>query len=164
VIAFCSLDSAGARCHAGQIDTLSKLYDLSGEPGWDQSMVIDGYKLVQSHQSGDSAIVTVRYDIAGWLAGADLYLPGDKPFDFKPPVPEEEVVNFKLDRSNGCWRIRGMNLMPHTSVSNTISRINRALSNSEGKDLSTLQASVAVYIRGLKKSRKLLIEYLKGKR
>ena len=164
VMAFCSIDSAGARCHSGRNDTLSKLYDLSGEPGWDQSMVIDGYQLVQSHQSGDSAIVTVKYDIVGWLAGADLYFPGDKPFDFKPPLPEQELVNFKLDRSNGCWRIRGMNLMPHTSVSNTISRINRALSNSEGLDISSLDPSVAEYIRGLKESRKLLIRYHKGKR
>lgn len=164
VQAFCSLDSAGARCHSGQLDTLSVLYDLRGEPGWDQSMVIDGYGLVQSHHSGDSAIVTVRYDIVGWLAGADLYLPGDKPFDSKPPVPEEELVNFKLDKFNGCWRIRGMNLMPHTSVANTVSRIDRALSNSEGIDLSTLHTSVAEYIRGLKESRKLLIKYQKGKR
>ena len=161
VMAYCSLDSAGAKCHGGQIDTLSTLYILSGEPGWDQSMVIDGYELVQSHQSEDTAVVTIRYHIVGWLDGGSLHVPGEKPYDHLPAVAKEEIVNFKLTQQGDCWRIMGPLMMPHTSVANTISRINSSLSGlGNNINYDSLHPSVAGYVRELEKTRIYLVDYM----
>jgi hypothetical protein len=160
VMAYCSLDSAGAKCHGIQIDTLSMLYDLSGEPGWDQSMVISEYELVQSHQSGDTAVVTILYNIVGWLDGGSLYLPGEKPYDHSPAVAKEEIVSFELTQHEDCWRIVAPLLMPHTSVANTISRIDSSLNGlGDNIDYDSLHPSIAGYVRNLEKTRRYLVDY-----
>ena len=160
--AYCRLDAQGTRLgwmDYNAIDTLGLWY---GEPGWDQSMIIDGYDLLQSHRSGDTLIIGVRYRQVGWWSGGEL-LPAPGRSDGN--IEHAETVNFKLIRQHNCWKIAGPVIIPHVSLGSTISYFGQWLQRTEENvNPDTLDASVAKYIRDMRDTYDALVLYRESKK
>ena len=142
VLAYCEADSAGMRTNSATWGEISGLITWDAEPGWDSSRIITGFELLQSHVEGDTAIVTIRYSLAGELNGAQLNSAGDA----------VEIVNFRLVEIEGRWRICAPVIKPHISVSSTVSRLKRALKKHSGKTNVDGHESVTKYFDDMKKT------------
>jgi|WetSurMetagenome_2_1015567.scaffolds.fasta_scaffold532334_1 hypothetical protein len=162
VMTFCRLDATGVRLGWLDCGATDSLVLWSGEPGWDQAMVIDGYDLLQSHRSGDTMIVSVRYRQVGWWSGGELLPAPGKPIG---DAAHAEIVNFKLVETRNCWKILTPLVMPHISLDNTISYFGRWVRRTEQEvDPDTLNASIAKYIRDMRNSYDALVRYRESKK
>lgn len=160
--AYCRLDALGTRLRWMDCNATDSLVLWDGEPGWDQSMIIDGYDLLQSHRSGDTLIVGVRYRQVGWWSGGELLpAPGIRDGNIK----HAETVNFKLIRRHNCWKILGPIIMPHVSLDSTISHFGQWLQRTEERvNSDTINASVAKYIRDMRRTYDALVLYRESKK
>lgn len=161
-MAYCRLDAQGMRLGWMDCNAIDSLVLWDGEPGWDQSMSIDGYDLLQSHRNGDTLIISVRYRQVGWWSGGEL-LPA--PGRWNGNIEHAETVSFKLIRRHNCWKIAGPIIKPHVSLDSTISYFGQWLQRTEEKaNPDTLNASVAKYIRGMRNACDALVLYKKSKK
>ena len=101
VAKFCKLDFEGNRI--GDYSKIEPLISYPAEPGWDVVLGISKYEIFNEKIDGDSAEVTVKYQIdRAWF----------EDFDEKK---EHEIETFKLKQVDGVWRISEYIVYPRVS-------------------------------------------------
>lgn len=127
--------------------------DLQGSKGSeaDEIMIIKSYEVVKSEIGDSDASFTVKYKCAGGgylydnngnpagVKSCDSYfVENDSPDNHDITVDQknsEETVIFKLEKSNGDWKVISPTIPPHISIEVFLARTKMLLGDSANMDI-----------------------------
>lgn len=120
---YCSLDAQGANFSASNPNAkaIFKLLINEDEAGYDQSVLINSYKIGRSKVTDKKAEVEVIYSSLGTI-GSELWT---------EKAPHTETVTFHLTRVKNSWKIDGLRMPPHISQSWMLAHLRRHLREDE---------------------------------
>jgi hypothetical protein len=111
---FCQLDAEGYRLSSDGVWRTEPLVAWSGEPGWDNVIVISDYRVIKVEAVGKKAMVTVKYFILG----------STDSIEFVKLNREEEII-FELGMINGNRKITKPQLPPHVSKATIVRHLRK---------------------------------------
>lgn len=91
---FCQLDADGARWDSETVGQVWPLVAWEEIPDTDIAVVISSFRIVSLKETGNKAIVTVKYNVLGTLGGEGFAL-----------ERRSETIKFQLLKINGKWKI-----------------------------------------------------------
>ena len=100
---FCKPDFEGHRLGSSAYAPIKPLVMYQAEPGWDTALGIRSYEILNEKIEGDTAEVSVRYDI-------DRSWPDDI-----GDVGRYRIATFTLSRMAGVWKIAKPVVFPRVS-------------------------------------------------
>jgi len=110
---FCELDAKGLRLSSDTRREIDKLLAWGEEEGYDEMVVIKAFKVNKEEIRKSSATVSVEYHLLGLTDS----------FEFTGVSDKIRVVNFRLERKDGLWKIKDPIIAPHVNWRNAINHL-----------------------------------------
>jgi hypothetical protein len=132
---YCRMDLAGARLGSDGFVWVRDLVLWPDEPGWDAAAVVEDFELTDASIAADSAEVSVKYTVAGRTEGDGSWCAAGAAGESSDArVDREEVVRFRLRRSDNAWKIYEPIIPPHVSVERMTQHVERLVESHRDSD------------------------------
>lgn len=136
---FCELDAKGVRLNSDSRGEIDPLLDWGEEGGYDTMSVINDFKVKQTSITDSEATVTVEYDLLG---STDYFV-------FAKDI-RKYVVNYKLKKQNGVWKIKDPISAPQVNWKVAIAHLKRISKSDPFSKSETVKLNII--INGIRKA------------